>query len=105
MIAPLFGSYLIKVSVNSQSDVKDSYQSKFYKIFRRILEWCLEHKKVVLTATVVTFVFSLYMMKFIKQEFFPASLRPEIIVEMTLPEGSSIEASQTEATNFAKFLT
>ena len=44
------------------------------------------------------------MMKFIKQEFFPASLRPEIIVEMTLPEGSSMEASQTEAANFAKFL-
>ncbi len=103
MIAPLFGSYLIKINVNNH-ERKDPYQSRFYKIFRRILQWCLSHRVIVMAVTVLTFAVSLFAMKFIKQEFFPSSLRPEIIVEMTLPEGSSMAASQIEAANFAKFL-
>ena len=101
MIAPLFGGYLIKIE---SKDHKDPYQNKFYQLFRRILEFCLSHKILVLGLTLVTFAISVFAMKFIKQEFFPSSLRPEIIVEMTLPNGSSMAASQAEADNFIKFL-
>ena len=102
MIAPLFGGYLIKIK--NYGEKVDPYQNNFYKIFRKILQWSLNHKKFVLSLTILIFAFSIYMMKFIKQEFFPSSLRPEIIVEMTLPEGSSMQASQIEADNFSKFL-
>ena len=43
-------------------------------------------------------------MKIVPEEFFPPSLRPEVIVEMTLPEGASLKATQKEATKFAAFL-
>ncbi|SEJ76493.1 Multidrug efflux pump subunit AcrB [Propionispira arboris] len=105
MVAPLFGYKLIKVKVHKKEDGKiDPYQSKFYKIFKKILIWCLDHRKLILGATLVSFCISVYMMQFIKQEFFPPSLRPEIIVEMTLPEGSSIKSTENEAKRFADFL-
>ena len=105
MVAPLYGYKIIKVKVHGQGEgEKDPYQSWFYKSFRKILVFCLEHRKVVLTATIVLFAISVYMLKFVKQEFFPPSLRPEVIVEMTLPEGSSLKASTAEAKRFADFL-
>jgi multidrug efflux pump len=58
----------------------------------------------VLGGTVALFAVSLFMMQFIKQEFFPPSLRPEIIVEMRLQEGSSLAASQAEADKMSAFL-
>ena len=100
MIAPLFGFYLIRVEKKN----KIPYQNKFYKIFRRILEKFLENRVTVLVSTLIIFFASIFLLKFVKQEFFPPSLRPEIIVEMTLPEGSSKIATQTEAENFSKFL-
>lgn len=101
MIAPLYGFYLIRVDVK---DAEDVYQSKFYKIFRRVLEFFLNHRAAVLITTLIIFCVSVYMLKFVKQEFFPPSLRPEIIVEMTLPQGSSMSASQAEADRLSKFL-
>lgn len=102
MVAPLFGYYLIKVKAETVE--KPLYQSKFYQLFRRILTWCLTHRIVVIGGTVGLFVLSIGMMKLIPQEFFPPSLRPEIIVELTLPEGSSMAASEKEAKVLADFL-
>jgi multidrug efflux pump len=106
MVAPLYGYKLIKVKVHKAEDGKiDPYQSKFYGFFRKILVFCLEHKALVLGVTAACFIASLFTFKVIKQEFFPPSLRPEIIVEMTLPEGSSLKSSEAEAQRFAQFLT
>ena len=102
MVAPLFGYYLIKVKPEVVE--KPLYQSKFYVFFRRVLVWCLTHKLPVIAGTGVIFVVSLLMLKLVPQEYFPPSLRPEIIVEMTLPEGASMKASQRESTAFAKYL-
>lgn len=103
MVAPLFGYYLIKVKQTASAG-HDPYQSKFYTAFRRLLEWFLTHRKIVLAGTVAMFVMSLFMMKFVRQEFFPTSIRPEIIVEMQLPEGSSVKATGDTAKRFAAFL-
>ncbi len=105
MAAPLFGSYLIRVKV--QKDEKgeiDPYQSKFYKIFRQVLESCLLHRKLVLLTTAVAFVLSLWGLTHVKEEFFPGSLRPELIMEMRLPEGSSMAATEEEMARMARFL-
>ena len=103
MVAPLYGYYIIRVNVDGENKV-DPYQSKFYKIFRAVLEKFLTHKKIVLTATLALFILSAYSMKYVKKEFFPPSLRPEIIVDMYLQNGSSIKATEDDAKRFAKFL-
>ena len=102
MIAPLFGYYLIKPA--AKADEGEMYQSRFYLAFRSLLNWFLEHRKIVLVTTAGLFALSIAMMGMIKQEFFPPSIRPEIIIDMELPEGSSLKASGQAASRFAQFL-
>lgn len=102
MIAPLFGYYLIKPA--AKADEGEMYQSRFYLAFRSLLNWFLEHRKIVLATTTGLFALSIAMMGMIKQEFFPPSIRPEIIIDMELPEGSSLKASGQAASRFAQFL-
>ena len=102
MIAPLFGYYLIKPA--AKADEGEMYQSRFYLAFRGLLNWFLEHRKIVLATTAGLFALSIAMMSMIKQEFFPPSIRPEIIIDMELPEGSSLKASSHAASRFAQFL-
>lgn len=100
MVAPLLGYKLIKVKPNAQHE-GDIYQTKFYQLFRRVLVWCLEHRKTVLLGTLASFAASVFLLGFVKQDFFPPSVRPELIVEMKLPEGSSLQAADKEAQRFA----
>ena len=105
MVAPLYGTYLIKVHVATDASGRpDPYQNRFYGWFRRVLGWFLTHKKTVLIGTVALFAVSVFSLKFVKQEFFPASLRPEIIVDLQLPEGSSMAATQGVADRMNAFL-
>lgn len=102
MVAPLFGYYLIKVKEGAAE--KDLYDNRFYTVFRRVLYAFLAHRKTVLFGTAGAFLLAVGLMKVVPEEFFPPSLRPEVIVEMTLPEGASLKATQKEAAKFAAFL-
>ena len=96
MVAPLFGYYLIRVKKGAEA-AHDPYQSRFYRLFRRMLTLFLSHRAAVLIGTVLLFVASIAAFPHIKQTFFPPSLRPEILVELTLPQGASIAATEREA--------
>lgn len=100
-VAPLFGTKIIKIK---ESDIKDPYEGKFYKIFRSVLEKILEYKKTALVGTVGIFALSILATDYVEEEFFPPSLRPEIMIDFNLPEGSSMAATQAEAERFANFL-
>ena len=100
LVTPLLGNLLIKTKTHDPSH--DVYDSKFYHLFRRSLVFCLQRRKLVLTATVLCFAGSLFLFQFIRQEFFPPSVRKEILVEMRLPEGASIRATKAQADRFAK---
>ena len=105
MVAPLYGYHLIKVEVKRDGEGEAvQYQNKFYDVFRGILDWFLCHKKIVLAGTVALFAISIYALQFVRQEFFPPSTRPEIIVTMHLNDGSSIQASDNVSKRFAEFL-
>lgn len=102
-VTPLLGYNLIKVKPAAEKG-HDIYDTKFYRIFRKMLTWCLSHRILVLGLTLICFALSIYSLKFIKQEFFPPSVRPELIVDLTLPEGASIKATSQVAQKFAKAL-
>lgn len=104
LVTPLLGYKLINPKPKEDKD-HDPYDSKFYRFFRKTLTWCLQHRRLVLGITVACFIGSLGLLTLIKQEFFPPSVRPELIVEMTLPEGSSLLATEGEAQKFAAQLT
>jgi multidrug efflux pump len=76
---------------------EDVYQRRFYRIFRAVVDWCVERRWTVIAATLGVFVFSVWAFQFVQQQFFPSSNRPELIVDLRLPEGSSIRATAAEA--------
>ena len=103
MVAPLFGYYLIRVK-KMEEGVHDPYTSPFYRLFRRVLTAFLAHRAVVLVGTVLLFAVSLAAFPHIKQTFFPPSLRPELLVRLTLPQGASMQATAAEADRLADLL-
>jgi acriflavin resistance protein len=103
MVAPLFGYYLIRVK-KMEEGVHDPYSSPFYRLFRRVLTAFLAHRAAVLVGTVLLFAVSLAAFPHIKQTFFPPSLRPELLVRLTLPQGASMQATAAEADRLADLL-
>ncbi len=75
----------------------DPYRSAFYQRFRRFLDACLRRRWLVIFATIGLFVFSLAMFRFVPQQFFPDSTRPELMVDIELAEGASLAATQAQA--------
>lgn len=101
MVAPLIGYSIIRVSPKEKETVYDSW---FYRKFRMILAWCLGHRKLAMTMTVGVFCLAVVLVPQIKQEFFPSSNRPEILVGMRLPTGASLQATEAEAKRLAQHL-
>jgi len=101
-ITPMLGYQLIKLT--RKEEHHDLYDSKFYRKFKGLLEWCLINRKIVLIATLASFIGSIFLLGLAKQEFFPASNRPELIIDLRLPEGSSITAMEKETEKFAQEL-
>ena len=82
----------------------DPYQRPFYRSFRRFLDGCLRHRWWVIAATSALFVFSLMMFRFVPQQFFPYSTRPELMVDIELAEGASLRSTQAQAEKLEKLL-
>ncbi|WP_329844280.1 efflux RND transporter permease subunit [Stenotrophomonas sepilia] len=82
----------------------DPYQRPFYRSFRRFLDTCLRHRWWVIAATIGLFVFSLMMFRFVPQQFFPDSTRPELMVDIELAEGASLRSTQAQAEKLEKLL-
>jgi multidrug efflux pump len=74
-------------------DPEDVYQTPFYRGFRSVVEWCVGHRALVLLVTLAIFIGALTLFRFVPQQFFPASSRPELLVDLRLPEGSAFAAS------------
>ncbi len=75
----------------------DIYDSPFYRRFRALVVWCLRHRWLVILATVGIFALSLVVFtKGVQKQFFPAASRPEIMVDIWLPQGASLKATERE---------
>jgi multidrug efflux pump len=68
----------------------DPYDTRFYRRVRGVIEWCVRWRKTVIVLTVGLFVLSILMFKFVPQQFFPASGRLELMVDLKLAEGASL---------------
>ena len=88
---------LAKKRAQAGADGHDPYQRPFYRRFRALVDGCLSRRWLVIGATVMLFVLSLLMFRFVPQQFFPDSTRPELMVDMELAEGSSLRATAAEA--------
>jgi len=82
----------------------DPYQRPFYVRFRGFLDACLRHRWWVIAATVLLFVVSLVLFRFVPQQFFPDSTRPELMVDIELAEGASLNATGDQVARLEKLL-
>ena len=78
--------------------------SRFARAFHTVLDRVLHLKYWVIGATVALFVAALAGMQFVQQQFFPSSDRPELLVDLTLPQGSSINATRKVVDDLEKIL-
>lgn len=92
-LAPVLGYEWIRPTVIKQ----ESYDNSFYRAFRKLLHWALGHRITVIGITLAILGLSMFMLRFVSQEFFPASVRPELLVELNMPEGSSIKTTDAAA--------
>ncbi|VBB04979.1 acriflavin resistance protein [Lucifera butyrica] len=99
---PLFGYLMIKVKPHTGEGTHDVYDKPIYHKFRRLLSWCLNHRGVMLGGTVVSFLLGALLLTHITQQFFPSSTRPELIVQLRLQEGASLENTEKVAREFAQ---
>ncbi|MFJ3373076.1 efflux RND transporter permease subunit [Pseudomonas sp. NPDC086251] len=78
------------------TDQPDPYATPFYQRVRRLVEWCVRRRKTVITATVILFIASVVLFRFVPQQFFPASGRLELMVDLKLAEGASLSNTADE---------
>jgi len=90
---PYLGTLLLKPKPVS-SDHHEHFDTPFYRHFRRAVDWCVEHRWITIAATVLTFALGFVGMGKVQQQFFPDSSRPEILVDIWFPEGTSFAANE-----------
>jgi multidrug efflux pump subunit AcrB len=96
---PYLGTLLLKsrpVTVG-QAAVHEHFDTPFYNTFRRAVNWCVEYRWLTIGATVLTFALGIVGMGQVQQQFFPDSSRPEILVDIWFPEGTSFAANELTA--------
>ncbi len=86
------------------ADAPDPYATPMYKRVRALVGWCVERRKTVIVATVALFVLSVVMFRFVPQQFFPASGRLELMVDLKLAEGSSLHNTTEQVTRLEQML-
>jgi multidrug efflux pump subunit AcrB len=93
---PYLGQLLLKPKP-VVSEHQEHFDTPFYRGFRRTVDWCVEHRWITIGATLLTFALGIAGMGVVQQQFFPDSSRPEIMVDIWFPEGTSFTANEALA--------
>ncbi|TFZ08690.1 efflux RND transporter permease subunit [Ramlibacter humi] len=93
---PYLGQLLLKPKPVT-GDHHEHFDTPFYRRFRRTVNWCVEHRWLTIGATLLVFALGIVGMGKVQQQFFPDSSRPEILVALWSPEGTSFTANEAAA--------
>jgi multidrug efflux pump len=97
---PYLGTLLLKekpVAQAAEGGHHEHFDTPFYRGFRRTVDWCVEHRWITIGATLLIFALGIVGMGKVQQQFFPDSSRPEIMVDIWFPEGTSFAANEATA--------
>ncbi|PSV47959.1 efflux RND transporter permease subunit [Photobacterium sp. GB-36] len=93
-LTPFFADLFFKnVKVDQDSDQKDPYGGIFFTVYRKSLEFCMRRAWLTVITLILMLGVSLYGFTLLKQSFFPASTTPMFMVDVWLPEGTDIRAT------------
>jgi multidrug efflux pump len=106
---PYLGTLFLKAPQHLQAKTKDApvemlhdqphemFDSTFYNVFRKLVNACVRYRWVTIGSTVLIFALGIFGMGKVQQQFFPDSSRPEILLDIWFPEGTSFAANELTA--------
>ena len=104
VFTPYLGVKLLPEIMKVEGGHTAIYDTPRYNRFRRLLGGVIQRKWLVAGAVVGTFVFAILGMGAVKKQFFPTSDRPEVLIEVQMPYGSSIERTSNAAAKMETWL-
>src|SRR5437764_2990014 len=95
IFTPYIGVKLLpNIKVHLNHDPHAVYETRVYRILRAIVQWCVEHRVKVVLATIGVFALSIVGFGHVQQQFFPLSERPELFLQLRLPEGTAFNVTE-----------
>jgi multidrug efflux pump len=92
---PYLGVLLLKTKPHAAGDQPhELFDTPFYARFRATVNWCVQHRWITIALTVGTLMLGLVGMGKVQNQFFPDSSRPEILIDLWFPEGTSYAANE-----------
>ncbi len=79
-----------------EGDEDSVFRTPFYNRFRSVVDWCVARRWVVIGTTLAIFATAIVGFGLVQQQFFPNSTRLELLIDLRLPEGSSLRATKAE---------
>jgi multidrug efflux pump subunit AcrB len=95
IFTPYIGVKLLSdIKAHQGHDPQAIYETRAYRALRRVVQWCVNHRLTVVAATIGVFVTSIIAFGHVQQQFFPLSERPELFVQLRLPEGTAFRVTE-----------
>ena len=92
---PYLGTLFLKVKPHAVAEQPhELFNTPFYNAFRKTVNWCVVHRWITIGAMLLLFALGIVGMGKVQQQFFPDSSRPEILLDVWYPEGTSFEANE-----------
>ena len=100
LFAPVLGVHILSAKVKP----KPEKPGRLAQAFDTALLWCMRYRWTTIGATVLMFVLAVFGMGLVQNQFFPASDRPEILVDLNLPQNASIQETLKVTQRFEESL-
>ncbi|MFZ3408953.1 efflux RND transporter permease subunit [Vibrio chagasii] len=96
-ITPFFADIFFKgQKVDADNEGKDPYNGMVFVVYKNFLEFCMKRAWLTMIVLVIGLGASVYGFGFVKQAFFPSSTTPMFQVDVWMPEGTDIRATNTK---------
>ncbi|MBN9004851.1 MAG: efflux RND transporter permease subunit [Rhizobiales bacterium] len=105
IFTPYIGVKLLpNIKVHHNHDPHAIYETRLYRSLRAVIQWCVNHRIKVVAATVGVFVAAIVGFGHVQQQFFPLSERPELFLQLRLPEGTAFGVTEKSVKEAEKLL-
>ena len=101
IFTPYIGMLILRVKPQAAGAAgHDVFETPGFQRFRSVVTWCVEWRKTTIALSLGVFFLGVFGFNFIEKQFFPDSSRPELMVEMWMPEGTTFRANEAQVKKF-----
>ncbi|MDY0362114.1 MAG: efflux RND transporter permease subunit [Desulforegulaceae bacterium] len=83
---------------------KEPYDKKIFQVYRKFIGLCINNRWFTLSAVIILLISALWGFSFVKQDFMPDMNRPQITVDVWMPEGTHIKKTDKELTAISDYI-